>query len=389
LKSALRRFRVWTLAGLTLVLALLVDRLGETGRRTRGRGATALLIGAYGNGNYGDDSIGIAIAGALSAGGIGRVRIAGRRSDGSRIVAATGAEFSVAGDGFAGLLATYRAAADCQVAVLGGGGLLEGRRDNVHVQRLVLEYVAKLLVAKLRGASAFVHGIGVSPDLYADPLVSRAVVRALRSVDAVSVRDLGSRSVLRHHGIGATLVLDPAFALLRVWARGVTLRPNTVGFVGLDAQRWPDFDPAEHSAERAAELGRLAGLLADCGDASVELHPFHKSDVKLIEDLATSYREATGADAKQIAYPVADAADAFRRLMSCERILTMRFHPALAALAARREVEIIGGLQKLVALKDAVADGDAIDRDEPLPDEFGSADDLMQKWLIDAKDVLR
>lgn len=347
------------------------------------------MIGAYGNGNYGDDSIGVAVAGSLSAGGIARVRIAGRRLDGSRIVAATGAEFSVAGDGFAGLLATYRAAAGCRVAVLGGGGLLEGRRDNVHVQRLVLEYVAKLLVAKLRGASVFVHGIGVSPSLYSDRLVSRAAVRALRSADRVSVRDPESREVLARHGIDATLVMDPAFPLLRTWADQVEVRPDTVGFVGLDAFRWPDFDPGDRSPERQSELDRLAALLAERAGASVELHPFHSSDVPLIEDLAASYRASTGADPTQMDYPVDDVAFAFRRLMSCERILSMRFHPALAALAARRDVEIIGGLQKLVALRHALEEDETVDRKQPLLEEFGSADDLMRTWLADVGVVAR
>jgi polysaccharide pyruvyl transferase WcaK-like protein len=380
LKAGLRRLRVWALAGLTLGLAELADRLG---RPSAGRQPTALLIGAYGNGNYGDDSIGVAIAASLSAGGIAQVRIAGRRPDGSRIVAATGAEFSVAGDGFAGLLATYRAAAGCRVAMLGGGGLLEGRRSNVHVQRLVLEYVAKLMVAKLRGASVFVHGIGVSPDLYSDALVSRAVLRALRSADRISVRDPDSKDVLARHRIEATLVMDPAFPLLRTWADEVEVRPGTLGFVGLDAFRWPDFDPADHSSERAAELERLTALLADHEDVSIELHPFHGSDVLLIEDLAASYRLSGGADPTQMDYPVDDVAFAFRRLMSCERILTMRFHPALGALAARRDVEIIGGLQKLVALREALVEGEASDPDRPLPGGFASADDVLRRWLAE------
>jgi polysaccharide pyruvyl transferase WcaK-like protein len=385
----LRRLRVWALACLTLGLAALVDRLARNGQKPIGHEAIALLIGAYGNGNYGDDAIGIAIARSLSESGIARVRIVGRRPDGSRIVAATDAEFSAAGDGCAGLLATYRAAGGCRAAVLGGGGLLEGRRANVHVQRLVLEYVSKLMVAKLRGGSVFVHGIGVSPTLYSDRLVSRAVVRALRSADRVSVRDPESREVLARHGIEATLVMDPAFPLLRTWADHVEVRPGTVGFVGLDAYRWPDFDPDVRSPERQSELDRLAALLAERAGAAVELHPFHGSDIALITDLAATYRASTGADATQMDYPVDDVAFAFRRLMSCERIVTMRFHPALGALAARREVEIVGGLQKLVALRNALDEGEAAHPERPLPEGFTSADETLRTWLAEARVVAR
>jgi polysaccharide pyruvyl transferase WcaK-like protein len=381
LKAALRRLRVWVLACLILVLAEAAARRVRT-RRGGGSGApTALLIGAYGNGNYGDDAIGIALVRSLVEAGAGPVRIVGRRPEGGRIVAATGAEFAVAGDGFAGLVAVYRAAVGHRVAVLGGGGLLEGRRDNVHVHRLVLEYVGKVLVARLRGDAAYVHGIGVSPGLYSDRLVSKAVTRALRVVDGVSVRDRDSQLTLTRLGIEASLVLDPAFPLLRDWVEGLGVRPGTVGFVGLDAYRWPDFSGDRLDSQREAELGRITELLAEERGASIELHPFHASDVALIEDLARHCRGTGALDPTQLPYPVEDAATAFQNLMSCERIFTMRFHPALAALAADREVEIIGGLQKLVALRQALADGSRDQGGARTFEGFARAHDVMASWL--------
>lgn len=380
MKPTLRRLRVWALACLILGLAAAARRMRK--RRPSGDGRpTALLIGAYGNGNYGDDAIGIALVRSLVEAGAGRVRIVGRRSEAGRIVTATRAEFAVAGDGFAGLFASYRAAADCRVAVLGGGGLLEGRRDNVHVHRLVLEYVGKLLVARLRGDAAFVHGIGVSPDLYSDRLVSKAVTQALQAVDGVSVRDRDSQLTLARLGIKASLVLDPAFPLLRDWVDGLEVRLGTVGFVGLDVYRWPDFSGDRADPRREAELSRLADLLSEERGASIELHPFHSSDVALIEDIAMHCRGAGAVDPTLLCYPVDDAATAFRRLMSCERILTMRFHPALAALAAGREVEIIGGLQKLAALRQALADDPRGQGDEPKLEGFAPAHEVMASWL--------
>lgn len=369
--------------GLSLVVRIR-RRAGGTSRRVVAPGPVA-VIGAYGNGNYGDDAIGLGIARSLLGRGHA-VRFLGRRPDGSRLEEATTEPYRCVGGGLGGVRRAHAAGRDCSAAVLGGGGLLEGARDDVHVQRLVLEYVAKLLVLGARGRPIFVHGIGVAERLYAHPAVTSAVVHALRAADGVTVRDVGSRRTLADVGVLATLVRDPALSLLADWAADVEARPGVVAFVGLDGARWPTFTPGSEDAERA-RTRTIDGIVSDLerctADATtLELLPFHASDPPFLEavrDAVLAAPFSADLDVRPVgAYPLASARDAFRGLMGAERVLTMRFHPALAGLAAGRDVEIVGRLQKLVALRDAADPSSTA----VLPATFGDPDDALRSWFV-------
>ncbi len=382
IRAAARRLRLLLLAAVVHLLAAVV-RLRRRVRAPRTAPGPIAVIGAYGNGNYGDDAIGLGIADTLAD--LGRtVRFLGREPDGSRLREATDEPYRALGGGLGGVRRARSASRGCGAAVLGGGGLLEGDPENVHVQRLVLEYVGKLLVAGLRGRPIVVHGVGVCPDLYSRRSVTSAVLHALRAVDGIAVRDVRSRDALAAAGIDAALVRDPALALLARWAADAPARPGVVAFVGLDRARWPTFAPGSPQAERTRREA-IAGIVAELdalstGASTLELLPFHASDPPFLEavrDAVLAAPFAATLDVRPVGdYPLTSAREAFRGLIGAERVLTMRFHPALAVLAAGRRVEIVGGLQKLAALR-AVATGTPT----VMPPEFADPDAVLRGWL--------
>jgi polysaccharide pyruvyl transferase WcaK-like protein len=357
----LRRVRVWCLAVLVLTMSWIVRARRSAGLSERRTGRRLTIIGAYGNGNYGDDIIGEAIAASVVEFDAHPLIVA-RRSDTLRLSTETGAEVITTEDGLRGVFATWVALAGRTDAILGGGGLFEGKRDDVNVHRLVLEYAGKLMAAGVRGQRTIIHGIGISPNLYSDRLVSKAIASVLKCTDAVAVRDPASARLLETLGITGTLIRDPATSVLEIWAKRAEIRPRSVGVVVLDRHRWPKFVPGDRLTEvgRSREIRALAGRLvagAERGDV-IELFAFHHSDEAMVEDLAAAYRTAGGTPSSLtvVPYRQVSSQDPFLRLMACESVLSMRFHPALAALTAGRDVQIIGGLQKLEMLKSVSAD---------------------------------
>lgn len=371
--GAARRVRVWCLA--LVVLGLIAVGTLRRRRRPRRLGArrraapSAILIGAYGNGNYGDDAIGLAIADVLRASGM-TVSIVGRGGDLDRLRSAASGPVGGTRDGIAGVLSALRRTRGADVAVLGGGGLLEGDRRSVHVQRLVLEYVGKLMAARANGAIAIVHGIGVAEGLFADRLTTAAILRALSTAQVITVRDRASAVELTSRGLSPVLVRDPAAALFDQLPRACA-DGGAVGVVALDRHRWPSFQVGDPQTERrrSAAIDELADAVRAADPTRVELHPFHASDLPILSDLRARLVAAGCDDVTVLPYPSSSALDAFDRLVGCSTILSMRFHPALAALSAGRRVTILGSMQKLDQLQAVQGRGDAGDS-SPYPEDF-------------------
>ncbi|ADX74173.1 uncharacterized conserved protein [Pseudarthrobacter phenanthrenivorans Sphe3] len=330
-----------------------------------------LLIGAYGNGNFGDDIIGQAIV--QSIGDRGSVLIAARLKDTARLVADVGDAVEV-GQGLGSIFRTWNLARHTDMAILGGGGLLEGRRNDVNVHRLILEYLGKLAACGLRGQRVVIHGIGISPNLYSNHMVNAAVRAMLRAVDIVGVRDPASADAVRENGGRASLIRDPAIALFEDWAPSIRREKESVGVVLLDHHRWPAFIKAspEEEAERQQELSHLVAelLVHASGRKTVRLFSFHWSDVQIVDDVRSMYL-ANGGDPAFLAiepYEQKSSATPFKRLMACEEVITMRFHPALAALSAGAKVRIFGKLQKLEQLQSST---EFVDGNWHYPEVYG------------------
>jgi polysaccharide pyruvyl transferase WcaK-like protein len=350
MRSIARKARVW-------LLALAVHALARI-RRRRAAGATgapiAALIGAYGNGNYGDEIIGIELIRELRSAGYA-VTLVARGPDTARLDAD---RVVVAGGGLRSVVKCAWACRNASVAVLGGGGLFEGRIDDVGVHRLVLEYAAKLLTIGVHGGTLIIHGIGVSARPFADGLVASAVAATVRAVDHVSVRDRASVASCAGMGVAAVLVRDPATTL---FPEILDTQPglDAVAVVVLDRHLWPTFSVSSAGAvamgNRASDINLLADLAQErlAGLSEVMLLPFHFSDPPLLSAVAQELvsRGVEAERIRMIPYPLPSAVDAFRLLSSCRSVITMRFHPALVALEAGRDTKIVGSLQKLDALQ--------------------------------------
>lgn len=344
---------------LSVIVILLSVAVRLRGRKIARRGGAVLLIGAYGNGNFGDDLIGLAIGRVAATEGY-RVTYAARKEDVGRL-RRSGNDAVIVGGGISSLIATWRAAKDQDVAILGGGGLLESRDDDRAVQRLVLEYVGKLMAAGIRGAVPGVHGIGVAPDLYSRGVVNRAVTSALRAAQFVSVRDEASKAAVDRMGAFASLVQDPATSYLKTLANQRDDSASTLGVVVLDHHRWPSFEKGNVESERKRNsdisdlVDRMEGWAYSGRDVS--LVPFHWSDEELLQDLITVFTQRGGNTDRLAVHPYAqtDATEPFLHLMACGAVLTMRFHPALAALTVGADVLVIGELQKLRQLRNSTS----------------------------------
>lgn len=382
MKAVLRRARVTLLALTVLCIVQLLKLNAPSRRKHLSKTPHVLLIGAYGNGNFGDDIIGQAVADGVKRLG-GSVLIAARLDDISRLSTAV-ADTVIVGGGVRSLLRTWRLAHGRDIAILGGGGLLEGRPDDVNVHRLILEYLGKLAVCGLRGQRIAIHGIGVSPNLYSSALVNKAASEMLKIVDVIGVRDPSSEGTVKQFNARVSLIQDPAIVLFQSWARQAQRQANTTAVVLLDHHRWPTFavGSSEQEGKRTADLTTIARELVKRSDQGelIRLLAFHWSDVNICQDLFRLFLEHGGRQANIEIEPYTQATSEgpFKLLMSCENVLTMRFHPALAALTANAKVEVIGSLQKLEQLRRSTAGRNEFWK---YPEEYGDPVEQLKRII--------
>jgi polysaccharide pyruvyl transferase CsaB len=304
-------------------------------------GARSLLIaGYYGFGNAGDEAILAAMLGELRA----------LRPDLDLVVAsgdpaATAAEHgvrAVARDDLPAVIAAIRGSG---LVILGGGGLFQdywqipAESFLTARQGGLLTSLAFPVLAALLGRPAMLYAVGVGP-LATDE--GRMLTRAAFALSRrATVRDPGSLALLAELGIeparGAPVELaaDPAFLLPAVEGAeldallaaigvapdepltGVALRPWALG---ADPDVWEGEVAKALDLHLAATPGRLLFL------------PFQAG-----EDLAVSRRVAAALASPEralvVSRPLAPA-ELAGVLGRCGRVLAMRFHAALFALAA-------------------------------------------------------
>lgn len=343
-----------------LALAAVVRLLARVTRNRRRAVDTdssrrVAVVGAYGNGNYGDDIIGESIVHAIRQFG-GATTILGRGSD-LELIRRFNPDSLTVGEGLSSVWRAYRIGrrGNFDVAILGGGGLLEGARDDINVHRLVLEYSAKLLAVGMSARRTAVYGIGVSPDLYSSSTVSGAVAAMLRSVDIVAVRDPGSFRIARQHSTDARLIRDPATDLFSEWSTRVEPGGPRASFVLLDRHRWPTFTPGPPEQEHLRETYIDSVVNAIVSEArsgtQIQLVAFHWSDHQLIRDVMKALPMSLASKVSAKTDVPIDSRDRFLDIMASGTVYTQRFHPALAALTSGARVEIVGELQKLEQLR--------------------------------------
>jgi polysaccharide pyruvyl transferase CsaB len=293
-----------------------------------------LIAGYYGFGNAGDEAI---LAGMLA-------ELRALRPDVEIVVAsgdpaATQEEHGVRAVPRDDLPAVAAAIRESGLVVLGGGGLFQDYWDvpleNVFTPRSggLPFYVGFCVLAALLGRPVMLYAVGVGPLRTA---AGRRLTRvACELCQGATVRDSGSLEMFAELGASADVAADPAFALAP--AEGERLRDllSAVGLaegerpVGIALRPWPfGPDPEAWEAEVATGLDRV---LAESGGRLLFLPFSGEEDARVHRRIQArmALRERAILVERRLA-----PAELAALLGRCERVLAMRYHAALFALAA-------------------------------------------------------
>lgn len=222
--------------------------LRRTARQKTGHDG-AVICGAYGMGNAGDEAILEAIVGELrSIDPALPITVMTRDPKGAA------ARLGVRAAHTFDLLAFRRAVRHAALYVNGGGSLIQ----DVTSRRSLWYYLSTLRIAKDCGAKVLMYGCGIGPVLYKSD--EKHAVRVLDGcVDAITLREPDSLDTLRRWGVtGPELILasDPALTLPAAKRSDVDELLRRAGaetdgrYICFALRRWPGF--AEKAAAFAA-----------------------------------------------------------------------------------------------------------------------------------------
>ena len=333
---------------LHLILYWVLSQLFARASPATDRPPKALLIGAYGNGNYGDDAVGDAICGLVEHVGVTDIML-GMRLRRPVSWTRSGVAPVALGGGLPSLWRTYRIARECSVCILGGGGLFEGSPHDVRSATLAAEYAMKAIVGRAAGARIVILGLGVNASPFSARASERPIAIALRLASAVVVRSQVSLFGATSRGArGAVCLPDPALLVLSSFR---AVEP-AVGVALIDVTRWPRFVPGSIAAEddRRRRLEATATTVLRLGepDHPIVLVPFHHSDVNLIREFASVLRRMSpDRTVREVAYERASYLEQFREFAGCRMTFAQRFHPGLSASACGSGLAVDPVLPKL------------------------------------------
>lgn len=280
-----------------------------------------LAIGWYGAGNVGDELLlSLLVRWAREAG----ASVVAASIDPTATRALHGIDAVDAWD----LTALVRTLRDCDLCVLGGGGLLH-THFNLDLQDLyrraqgdVAGYVRPLLAARQLGVPVLAWAQGVGP---LDGEDARAIVRdVFANAAAAGVRDEGSRALLEDLGVARDLLVAPD----PVWTLEIPDVAVVRDRIGIVVRPWGDpswetkfadalasaIDPARHTLtwipfQPGAVAGRSESDMALVG--------------RLMQRMPAGVRQDCIADA--------DPPRAVAALAACERVVAMRLHAHILA----------------------------------------------------------
>jgi polysaccharide pyruvyl transferase CsaB len=288
---------------------------------------SCLIAGYYGFGNAGDEAILAAMLGELRA----------LRPDLDLVVAsgdpaATAAQHGVRAvprDDLPAVIAAIRA---CDLVILGGGGLFQDYwqvpTDSFLTARQggLLTYLTFPVLAALLGRPSMLYAVGVGP---LDTEEGRAQTRAAFALcSRATVRDPASLALLEEilgKGPSIELAADPAFLLPAAEGPVLDALLSEIGVA--------PGEPLTGVALRPWALGADPDAWEEEVRKALDLHlPFQPG-----EDLAVSRRVAAALATRERALVISrplEPAELAGVLGRCGRVLAMRYHAALFALAA-------------------------------------------------------
>jgi polysaccharide pyruvyl transferase CsaB len=327
---------------------------------------SAILIGGYyGHGNAGDEAILAGLVSALRALRPG-LAVTAASGDPARTAAEHGVRAVAAGD----LPALAAAVEESDLVILGGGGLFQDYWP-VPAETLLTPrqgglpaYLAYLVLAALLGRPAMICAVGVGP--LATEEGRRLTRAAFELCRRATVRDPGSLALLGEIAphVTAGLAADPAFLLQPATGPEIDglLAALGVGaaepLTGVALRHW-DFGVSPEAWEEAA--ARALDLhLAETPGRLLFL-PFQSESGRYEDDLAVSRRVAAALDRPERALVIdrrLRPAELAGLLGRCERVLAMRYHAALFALAAGVPAAALAYDPKVSSLLDEAGLGD-------------------------------
>ncbi|HEY2796846.1 MAG TPA: polysaccharide pyruvyl transferase family protein [Thermoanaerobaculia bacterium] len=322
-----------------------------------------LIAGYYGFGNIGDEAILAAILNGLQArsplASVRAVVISGDPAD-------TRHRHGVEAVAWRDLPAIVRAARDCDLVLVGGGGLFQDLWGVDPGSLLtpnhygISFYAGPAILAALEGKPLALLGLGIGP--LASPEARRMVRGVCEASAFLSVRDAQSRDLLIASGVEAariTLSADPAFALAPARRSAAELlreagieagAASPSPLVAVALRPWAlGADPERWEAEVAGALDRL---LAKTGGTLLFV-PFQKS-ARADEDdagVAARVRRRLSPSARAAELPEPLSPSETRGLLaSCDLVVAMRLHAAVFAAAGAVPLVGIGYDPKLGSL---------------------------------------
>lgn len=288
---------------------------------------TALLAGAFGQGNPGDEALLSAFVAALEG---WRVVATSRDPDATRTM--HGVEAVPARPDH-----VARAVARADAVVMAGGTLFKTLHPSTgrHPDALLASAVATAAGARARGTDVALVGVGAAPLPRAS---SRFLARRLTELaDVLILRDSGSASCLRDAGLAPPFRIgsDPAWTLLdditpRPRRRRTLLALSHLAGMGDNLTTW-----------LASALWELSAA------APVAVQPWQSGSGD--DRMATRLHDVLG-DRVEVLPPPADLRAAAEQLAEYERVVALRFHALVAAAAAATPVVALAHEPKLASL---------------------------------------
>lgn len=288
---------------------------------------TALLAGAFGQRNPGDEALLAAFVASLKG---WRVVATSRDPDATRATHGIGA-VPARPDRVA------RAVARADAVVMAGGTLFKTLHPSTgrHPDALLASAVATAAGARARGTDVALVGVGAAP--LSRPS-SRFLARRLTELaDVVILRDTGSASCLRDAGLAPPFRIgsDPAWTLLGEIAPRPRRRQTLVALshlagIGDDLTTWV-----------ASALWQMSAS----GPVAVQPWQPGSGDDRMAGRLV----EVLG-DRVEVLPPPADLRGAAQQLAGYECVVALRFHAMVAAAAAATPVVALAHEPKLASL---------------------------------------
>ncbi|MCU1367319.1 MAG: polysaccharide pyruvyl transferase CsaB [Ilumatobacteraceae bacterium] len=294
--------------------------------------SNVILVGAFGQGNPGDEALCAAFCAALG--------------DHDVTVVSTDPDATTLQHGRPAFAPSVRAVGQAvrsaDAVVVGGGTIFKqlggssGRRANA----LLVNTSALLAGARASGTSVAMIGVGAG--VLRGPS-ARAMSRwMVPRADLVVLRDEESASVLADAGVPPPFWIgsDPAWSLFD--------QPDDYDR-GVADQRRVTVALSHHGIGRSGIDALVAGLQPLCGERTIRLQPWqvgeHSLDLRLAEEL----RVRLGGGAEIIEPPI-DLLHAAQIFAGDDLVIGMRFHALVAAAAAGSRFVAIAHEPKLAGL---------------------------------------